>query len=80
MQVNIPETFYWSTTYYHANNQTTMSEFLEYYLPEEYEVIFVDGTYAEITSEDNCTFYEVHASGNGDFYNNKIKFKEYWNE
>ena len=30
MIVNIPETFYWSTDYDHANNETTMCEFLDY--------------------------------------------------
>lgn len=75
MPVSIPETFYWSTDYDHANNETTMYEFLDYYLPEEYTVTFVDGTYAEIVSPDRIE-YCVHASGNGDFYNHKIEFEE----
>lgn len=74
--VDIPDTFYWSTTYDHPNNQTTMTEFLEYYLPEEYTVTYVDGTYAEITKEGTAETYGVHASGNGDFYNHKIEFEE----
>lgn len=75
MPVNIPETFYWSTDYDHDDNETTMCEFLDYYLPEEYTVTFVDGTYVEIISPD-CVEYGVHASGNGDFYNHKIEFEE----
>lgn len=73
--MNIPETFYWSTTYDHFNNEQTMNEFLGFYLPEEYEVIYEDGTYAEIRSEDKIV-YGVHASGNGDSFNHKIKFEE----
>ena len=75
MTVNIPETFCWSTDYDHANNKTTMCEFLDYHLPDEYIVTFVDGTYAEIISPDGIE-YGVHASGNGDFYNHKIEFEE----
>lgn len=75
MTVNIPETFYWSTYYDHINNETTMHEFINYYLPEECAVTFVDGTYAEIISPDGIE-YGVHASGNGDFYNHKIEFEE----
>ena len=75
MTVNIPETFYWSTDYDHDDNETTMCEFLDYYLPEEYAVTFVDGTYVEIISPDGVE-YGVHASGNGDFYNHKIEFEE----
>lgn len=52
-----------------------MCEFLDYYLPEEYTVTFVDGTYAEVISPDGIE-YGVHASGNGDFYNHKIEFEE----
>lgn len=70
----IPNTFYWSTYYDHFNNETTMNEFLDYYLPEEYSITYVDGTYAEIMSEDKI-IYGVHASGNGDSYNHKIEFE-----
>lgn len=76
MTVNVPETFCWSTDYYHANSQTTMCEFLDHDLPEEYTVTFVDGTYVEITKEGTTETYSVHASGNGDFYNHKIEFEE----
>ena len=76
MTVNIPETFYWSTYYDHTNNETTMYEFLDCYLPDGYIVTFVDGTYAEITKEGTTETYGVHASGNGDFYNHKIEFEE----
>ena len=76
LNLNIPETFYWSTTYDHSNNETTMSEFLYYYLPEEYEITSVDGTYAEITLKETTLTYGVHASGSGDSYNHKIEFEE----
>ena len=76
MPASIPETFYWSTDYDHTDNETTMCEFLDYYLPDEYIVTFVDGTYAEITKEGTTETYSVHVSGNGDFYNHKIEFEE----
>jgi len=52
-----------------------MSEFLNYHLPEECDILYVDGTYAEILTEDGVV-YGVHASGNGDSYNHKIEFEE----
>lgn len=71
---NIPSTFYFSTIHSHFNNTHTMSVFLEEYLPDDYEVVSQDGTYAEIISSDG-TVYGVHASGNGDFNNHKIEFE-----
>lgn len=79
MTLNIPETFCWSTDYDHTNNETTMCEFLDYYLPDEYTITFVDGTYAEIISSEN-KMYAVHASGNGDFNNHKVDFEEIYGE
>lgn len=76
LNLNIPETYYWSTEHDHFNNKQTMYEFLYYHLPEEYEVTFVDGTYAEITLKETTQTYGAHASGNGDSYNHKIKFEE----
>ncbi len=75
MELKIPETYYWSTNHDHFNNETTMSEFLDDHLSETCDIIYVDGTYAEILTEDGIV-YGVHASGNGDSYNHKIEFEE----
>lgn len=77
--LNIPDTYYWKTDYEHINNIETMSEFLNYILPDDYEVYFVDGTYAEIISSEN-KMYAVHASGNGDFNNHKVDFEQIYEE
>lgn len=61
--------------YAHFNNETTISEFLDDYLSETCDIIYVDGTYAEILTEDGIV-YGVHASGNGNSYNHKIEFEE----
>ena len=66
--------FTWETEYVHVTNTITMREYLENHLPENAELLFEDGTYAEIEFEG--IKYEVHASGNGDFYNHKVRFEQ----
>lgn len=66
-------TWQWQTEHDHWDNNETMREFLNEYLPDEFEITLEDGTYAEIRS--NGLTYEVHASGDGDSYNHKVEFK-----
>ena len=64
--------YFWSTDYYHASNTVTMNDYLEYYMDEDFELIFSDGSYAEI--DVYGVVYEVHASG--DSFNHRIQFKK----
>jgi hypothetical protein len=57
------------------NDELTMHDYLDNHLPETWEILLHDGTYAEIKADDGLS-YEVHASGNGDFKSHKIEFKE----
>jgi len=45
------ENFYWQTEYEHSNNEETMEEYLNEYLPTEFDIIIHDGTYAEVQSK-----------------------------
>ena len=65
--------FYYSTEYYHPNNAFTMDDYLTNHLPEEAEIIHIDGSYAEILYEGKD--YGVHAGGNGDSFNHHIRFE-----
>jgi hypothetical protein len=67
------EFHYWATEEEHSDNNETMSDFLNNELTDDYSVILVDGTYAEIQDESGHR-WEVHASGDGDFYNHKVQF------
>lgn len=69
------ETFYWKTEKPHADNNETMNEYLNEYLPLEFKVTYQDGTMAEIKNDETGEVYEVHASGDGDFFNHKVEFK-----
>lgn len=69
------KTFYWTTEKSHCNNIETMQEYLEEYLPSNFEVIFEDGTYAEIKNSNTGVIWGVRASGNGDFNNHKVEFE-----
>lgn len=69
------EDFTWTTTHSHPNNEFTMNEYLDNHLPEEFECFFQDGTYAEIEHKTNKSIWGLHASGNGDFYNHRIRFE-----
>lgn len=67
------ETIYWTTEEPHADNFETMWDYLENI--NMLDIAFVDGTYAEGI---NCSGqkFEIHVSGDGDFFNHKVKFKE----
>lgn len=73
-ELNIPETYCYSTDFEHETNEYTMHDFLENELPYKWDVLVQDGTYAEIEFEGKR--YGVHASGNGDFKNHKIEFEK----
>lgn len=62
----------WQTEDHHHDNNETMGEFLNHYLPTDFEVTLQDGTYAEIHKDGRT--YEVHASGNGDPYHHRVEF------
>lgn len=67
------EFYYWSTEESHPDNTHTMSDFLDSELDDSFSVHLVDGTYAEIVDE-HLHYWEVHASGNGDFFSHKVQF------
>ncbi len=66
--------YYWETEEPLATNMDNMTDYLDYHLPDEYEVLLVDGTYAEIKDE-NGNKFAVHASGDGDFCHHKVEFE-----
>lgn len=67
------EDYTWETEESHADNIETMSDYLENHMDCSWEVIMVDGTYAEIETETGDV-YEVHASGNGSFFEHRVSF------
>jgi hypothetical protein len=69
------ETFRWHTTEYHPTNETTMQDYLENHLPQCFDVIFEDGTYAEIKNKNTGQIWGVNASGDGDSFNHKVEFE-----
>ena len=52
-----------------------MNDYLTNHLPENFEIIFEDGTYAEIQNKDNGQIWGVNASGDGDSFNHKVEFE-----
>ena len=69
------ETFKWQTVEPHNNNEETMIEYLENHLPQCFDVIFEDGTYAEIQNKNTGQIFGVNASGDGDFTHHKVEFE-----
>jgi hypothetical protein len=69
------EDYVWKTRDCHFNNQQTMQDFIENHVPENFEVFFIDGTYAEMKNKLNGSIWGIHASGNGDSYNHKVRFE-----
>jgi len=67
-------TYYWTTDEYHSDNSITMLDYLNNHMDEEYEILIVDTTYAEIVDQEGNK-YAVRSSGNGDSFNHKIEFE-----
>lgn len=67
--------FIWNTPHEHSNNTVTMNEYLEEHLPEEFECFFQDGAYAEIQHKETGKIYAIHAGGDGDYFNHRIRFE-----
>lgn len=65
------ETIYWETEEELSDNSFVMTDYLENI--NMLDIVFLDGTYAEGV---NCNGekFQIHASGNGDFFNHKIEF------
>ena len=68
----VMESVYWQTEEAHADNSTTMSDYLDNI--NMLDIVLVDGTYAEGVNSMGKK-YEIHASGNGDSYNHRVSFK-----
>ena len=67
------DNIYWHTEEPHHDNLETMQDYLS--VLNMLDIDLVDGTYAEGTNAQGQRF-EIHASGDGDFNNHKIEFKE----
>ena len=66
--------YIWETDEPHSDNTATMCDYLNVEMDESWTIDLIDGTYAEITT-DFGDRYEVHASGNGDFSNHRVRFE-----
>ena len=69
------ETLRWMTTNEHQDNNETMQDYLQNYLPSCFDIILEDGTYSEIKNRNTDKVFAVHASGDGDFNNHKVEFE-----
>jgi len=65
-------TIYWTTDEQLSDNTCVMDDYLYYH--NMLDITYLDGTYAEGV---NCRGdkYEIHASGDGDFFKHKVEFK-----
>ena len=69
--------YYWQTEEPLSTNEYTMHDFIDNHLDfDNFDLTNHDGTYAEIKNRKTGKEYEVHASGNGDFCNHKVEFRE----
>lgn len=74
------EDYFWETKEAMPTNSDTMADFLNsdkhFYSRFNVEAQFLneDGSYAEVDNGDGKK-YAIHASGNGDFFNHKVRFE-----
>lgn len=71
----IPETYYWQTEIEHRDNIHTLTAYLDWHLPDNFEVVEHEETFAIIKDKKDGVNYGVYASGNGDFFNHKVEFE-----
>lgn len=67
------ETYKWDTIKAYGSNEEAMSDYLDNHLLQCFNVIFKDGTYAEIQNKNTGQIFRVSVSGNGDFMVQEIK-------
>ena len=67
--------YIWSTEISHANNTETMQDYINNHLHESLTYLFQDGSYAEAINENTNERWGIHASGNGDFNNHRVRFE-----
>ena len=53
------ETYRWHTIEPHNNNEETMNDYLENHLPQCFDVIFEDGTYAKFKTKTQGKYLEL---------------------
>jgi hypothetical protein len=69
------EDYTWKTKESHFDNETTMNDFILNHVPDNFEVFFVDGTYAEMINKLNNSIWGIYAGGNGDSFNHRVRFE-----
>jgi hypothetical protein len=67
--------YIWSTEFSHANNTETMYDYIHNHLHESLTYLFQDGSYAEAINESTGERWAIHAGGNGDFCNHRVRFE-----
>lgn len=67
--------YYWTTEESHATNSVTLCDYVDNHMPEDWIVIFYDGSMAFV-EDGNGVSWEVHAAGNGDFNSHVVRFKK----
>jgi hypothetical protein len=69
--------YHWSTDEYHPDNSFTMTDFLinEFSDDTGFELIYLDGSFAEVQSRTDGKIFAVNASGDGDSFNHKVTFE-----
>lgn len=76
-QLNIADvsgSFCWETDYFHYDNAFTMQDFLSNHLPVDFNVIFEDGSYAEVQHHATDAIFSLDAKGSGDGYHHVVNW------
>lgn len=72
------KTIYWETDEPLSENSFVMTDFIDH-INTSLDIYLIDGTYAEgVDNEGN--YYEIHASGDGDFTHHKVELMYMYKE
>ena len=64
----------WKTDEPHSNNTETLADYLNNHMDSLWDIMFVDGSYAEVITIDGT--FAIHASGDGDFTHHRVRFEK----
>lgn len=74
LQSCVSDSFCWETEYCHHDNAFTMNDYLENHLPDGFDIILEDGSYAEVKEISTDKIFCLDAKGNGDSFHHVVNW------
>jgi hypothetical protein len=73
-ETDYTEDYFWFTEEFHYDNTETMSDYLNYHMNPDWELVYCDGCYVEVLTEDKVRL-SLNAFGAGDSNNHLVEIR-----